>query len=106
MLVTSKPVCEYESPNEIRYWSEQLSTVAVLEAELVVDVVLVDVVSVVLVLVDVLEVVLVLVELVLVELVLDVVDVLLALEVVLLVVLAVVVGPGRHWSVAKCKYWF
>jgi hypothetical protein len=107
VLVTSKPVCEYESPNEMRYLSAHGSVVAVAEAEL--DVVLVDVLSVV---DDILEVLVddVLVELELVEdvllvLVLDVLVELLVLdtlvEVLVLVALVevlVVVGAGRHWS--------
>lgn len=91
--LTSKPVCEYESPKLMRYWTEQLSTsaLALLDAALVVEVVLVDVDRVVRVVevVDTLTVVDDVVEDDLEVLVLDTLDVL------LLVVVAV---PGRHWA--------
>jgi hypothetical protein len=74
----SKPVCEYESPNVMRYLRAQGSTVPELDAALVVDVVRVEVVRVVGV--D---------EVVALE-----VDVLLAFVEVLLVV-----PPGMHWSI-------
>lgn len=94
--LTSKPVCEYESPKLMRYCTEQLSgsPVALLDAALLVDVVLVDVLRVVRVVdvVDTLDV-----EDDLEVLVLDTRSV--TRDVVLLdVVLLVVAVPGRHWA--------
>ncbi len=91
--VTSKPVWEYESPKEIRYCSEQLSTgaVLVLDAELLVLVLVeLTLVDEVLVLVELtlVDVLLVLVELTLVEL--ELVEVLLGTGALLV--------PGMHWS--------